>query len=274
MARFPDFLCVGQQKAGTTWLWKNLRAHPQVYLPFVKEIDYFNDLYIPESRAWISRTRRLQEFLGYRDRVADKDAQAFKELVAHARFAPNDVWYAEQFEDAGARIAGDLTPGYALLPPQGLWHVRRLNPEVKIILMVRDPAERAWSAARHYLRRVSKDPEETDLVAFIEEHPDILKNSDAAAILASWRRIFSEDQIFVHFFDDVAERPEALLAEVCDQIGVDPGYEFPAAHEPVFPGIEVETPAAVSEYLAEALAPAYARLEAAFPERHFAPKGV
>ena len=40
--RFPDFLCIGAQKAGTTWLYDNLKKHPDLGLPDVKELHYFD----------------------------------------------------------------------------------------------------------------------------------------------------------------------------------------------------------------------------------------
>jgi hypothetical protein len=40
--RLPDFLCIGAQKAGTTWLYENLKRHPEVYLPERKEIHYWD----------------------------------------------------------------------------------------------------------------------------------------------------------------------------------------------------------------------------------------
>ena len=39
---FPHFLCIGAQKAGTTWLYDNLKDHPEVWLAPVKEIFYFD----------------------------------------------------------------------------------------------------------------------------------------------------------------------------------------------------------------------------------------
>ncbi|MBK7919375.1 MAG: sulfotransferase [Chloroflexi bacterium] len=38
----PDFLCIGAQKAGTTWLYQALRQHPQVSMPPIKENHYFD----------------------------------------------------------------------------------------------------------------------------------------------------------------------------------------------------------------------------------------
>ena len=40
---YPDFLVVGAQKAGTTWLYRSLRTHPQVWMPREKELHYFDE---------------------------------------------------------------------------------------------------------------------------------------------------------------------------------------------------------------------------------------
>lgn len=40
--RWPDFIGIGTIKSGTTWLWKCLREHPQVFMPRMKELEYFD----------------------------------------------------------------------------------------------------------------------------------------------------------------------------------------------------------------------------------------
>ena len=47
----PHFLCIGAQKAGTTWLYHNLRSHPAVWMPPLKEIFYFCGFAVGEDGA-------------------------------------------------------------------------------------------------------------------------------------------------------------------------------------------------------------------------------
>ena len=49
----PDFLCIGAQKAGTSWLDVMLRQHPGVFLPPMKEVHFYDFIYLPEHRRWI-----------------------------------------------------------------------------------------------------------------------------------------------------------------------------------------------------------------------------
>ena len=48
LARFPDFFVIGPQRTGTTWLYRQLSLHPEVFIPTQKEIRYFNNLEYPE----------------------------------------------------------------------------------------------------------------------------------------------------------------------------------------------------------------------------------
>src|SRR5689334_16087334 len=41
----PDFLCIGAQKAGTSWLYQQLEPHPDFWMPPVKELHYFDLLH-------------------------------------------------------------------------------------------------------------------------------------------------------------------------------------------------------------------------------------
>ena len=54
----PNFLCIGAQKSGTTWLYYNLKEHPQIWLPLYKEIHYFDEIYVNQSLAKSTITRR------------------------------------------------------------------------------------------------------------------------------------------------------------------------------------------------------------------------
>ena len=40
---FPDFICIGAERACSTWLYKNLKKHPEIWLPPVKKIHYFDE---------------------------------------------------------------------------------------------------------------------------------------------------------------------------------------------------------------------------------------
>ncbi len=125
--RYPDFLCIGAQKAGTTWLDKNLRRHPALWLPPMKELQYFSHLHLPATRKWTTRQRRERE---RRERGSQLLRRYFERTIprigtsATSRGSPispagrsADDWYGRIFSLAPReRICGEVTPDYATLP--------------------------------------------------------------------------------------------------------------------------------------------------------------
>ncbi len=118
----PNFIMVGAQRCGTTSLFRALMAHPQVIRPtFHKGINYF-DLNYYRGERW------------YRGHFP---------LTALAR----------------RRTAGHGTPavfeasGYYLYHPFAAQRIARDLPGVKLVVMLRDPVERAFSAYKHELAR-------------------------------------------------------------------------------------------------------------------------
>ncbi len=187
--RLPDFLCLGAQKAGTTWLHRNLAAHPEVYLPpGRKELRFFDQRF----------------YLSVRE-------------------------YAALFEAAGQRRTGDITPNYGALPSSRIAFVRALLPGVRLILILRDPVERAWSHALMDLAtsrgRAPAAVADWEWVAHFRSRGS-RRNGEYAAMLARWRARFPEPQLLVSFYDDLRDRPRELLARVFRHLGISDRVEW------------------------------------------------
>lgn len=180
---FPDFLCVGAQKAGTTWLHANLSKHPDIFLPEMKELHYFNSGYKKYS---------LREYSNY-------------------------------FIEKGYRLAGDMTPAYSALDEEDIVYIHKLMPENRIILLLRNPIDRAWSAAKMHLTIMQDNNfEEVTEQMFIDhfrsEHS--LRRGDYVEIYKKYARSFGEDRIFVGFQEEIESEPENLLARLFDFLGI------------------------------------------------------
>ena len=115
------FIIAGVQKGGTTALFDYLGEEPGLSLSAVKEVHFFDD----ESQDWTA-----------------PDYGAY-----HARFAAFD-----------GRPRGEATPIYAYWP-NSLERIAAYNPGMKLIVMLRDPAQRAWSHWKmEYGRGVETQP--------------------------------------------------------------------------------------------------------------------
>ncbi len=216
----PDFLVISPPKTGSTWLADNLRRHPQIFLPGVKEVKYFSCF--------------------------------LKALDLN--------WYLDHFAPAAGRLKGEASPCYSLLPPERIRLVRRLLPDVKLIYLMRDPVERAWSHAKHNHRygeaNFAPRPSALESVTdgewranFVHDWP--LASGDYLGQLRRWLAVFPREQIYVGFYESIAERPAALLREIFSFLGVDPDVDlsaFPVA-ERILPGPVLELSAGLRRFL-------------------------
>ena len=146
--RLPDFLGIGTQKGGTTYLHALLQHHPQIFLATPKEQHFF-------TLHW--------------------------KRVGH--------WYADQFAQAEShQCCGEVTP-YYLFHPEVPQRIKSQLPDVKLIVLLRDPVERALSQYFHS-RRLGLEPLELE-AAFAAE-PQRL--ADAAEQLAAGKPHRSHQQ--------------------------------------------------------------------------------
>ncbi|MEO3475447.1 sulfotransferase [Roseomonas sp. CAU 1739] len=253
--RYPDFLCIGAQKAGTTWLDANLRRHPGLWMPWIKELQYFNDVHIPGHRGWTGRHRQTHAEAAARRLIRQcgdgpLDLVTLHGISAVATEPLSDEWYGRVFAHAPPdRSCGEITPEYSLLPAGGIAHVQRLNPRMKIIFLMRDPVERCWS----HLRMLSRGQQDFDFLA-AAALPDVLARADYRRIIAAWTAAFGAEQVLTARIEEVAAAPGDFLARVVEFLGL-PWHPAVGsrAGEPVFVGPELPMPAAVRDALVAGL---------------------
>lgn len=234
--RIPDFLGIGAQKAGTTWLWQNLRYHRDIYLPRRKEL-HFLDEHWGEGYNWYLR-----------------------------HFGPRRV---------GNRLAGEATPSYLVTDVDRIEIMHRINPDMKLLLMVREPVDRAWSAARYFARnQLGSSAEDMPLDEFeaLVRSPMLLDRGDYRTGVERWTGVFGSDQLLVHFTDEMVADPAGTFRSVLRFLAVDTDIdesEFDLGT--VFnPGRSAPLPARHREVLSELLEPQLRWLKGTFPDRDIA----
>ena len=175
----PNFLCIGAQRTGTTWLYKNLKNHPEVWMPLVKEIHYFDEKenynsLPPLDRFNYNYRRYKRRWFLINASLKKKSGQFnpdFKKFPWYAKYLlnfRNDTWYASLFERGAGKTLGEITPEYAILSPESVADIHRLMPDAKIIFIMRDPMQRAWSHALKVIRDKRKSIESDSEAAFIK----------------------------------------------------------------------------------------------------------
>jgi hypothetical protein len=136
-------------------------------------------------------------------------------------------WYAAQLASAGpARAVGEASPSYAAFPFQLAVpaRIRALAPDVRLIYVLRHPVERMRSS---YLHALASGTETRPLAASLLADPWYLQLSSYALQLQQYLEHFPREQLLVVRSEDLAARPQAIMARVFDFIGVDPAWAPP-----------------------------------------------
>ncbi|MEM6888576.1 MAG: sulfotransferase [Pseudomonadota bacterium] len=184
----PNFLIIGAEKAGTTWLHDVLRAHPDLFLPDVKEVHFFNKY---DSNGCVT------------DNFESRGTG----------------WYFAHFAAARqGQLVGEATPMY-LCDPEAPQRVADTLPNARFIVVLRDPVSRAWSHFRMARAKSHVVVEMDDLIA--AQDPRFLGRGLYAAQLARWFRQFPPERFLLLFFEEVMREPCSALIRVADWLGVD-----------------------------------------------------
>jgi len=149
----PDFIVIGAQKAGTTSLLRYLEAHPRVEPCLVKEVQYFS-MYHGRGEAW------------YRSHFP-----TVRRLAAAAA------------REGGPVRTGESSP-YYLFHPAAPARARACVPHAKLIVLLRDPAERAHSHYHHARKLGLEDA--SSFAEALDREEDRLASEDEATVASGW----------------------------------------------------------------------------------------
>ncbi len=167
----PDFLIIGGQKCGTTTLYFDLLASPQVYFPNDKE---------PGN-------------LAYSDVLGKAGKSDYAHLYKGAR--------------RGQR-RGDASTLYTMLEnsERAAWHANQiLGKEIDVFYVIRDPLDRIRSQYRHYWSTGSED---RPIDIAVLDDPEYVLRSSYAYQLKPWRDLFSDRVHVIQFETLIAQRCE------------------------------------------------------------------
>ena len=223
----PSTLCIGAQKAGTTWLYRCLENRPDVWLPPVKELHFFDEK-IGSSDRWIDHMhgtkapaarwrRQLAAERQRRARNSDIDDIELARRAWCSRYFfedPTVDWYRSLFPDR-AVASLDISPEYALLDEAGIERVITVVPDIRVIYLLRNPIEREWSGAQMRFRKNPDRGLET-VLAGRHRHVRYLDTVDR------WTAALEPEHFYIGWFDDIAAHPAELLADIARFIGADP----------------------------------------------------
>lgn len=222
---YPHFLGIGAQKSGTSWLNKQLRNHPALWLPPMKEIHYYDSPSFPMICLLASRFQKIRKMM--RNNIS-KAIKKNKDRTWYFRYyclPRNDSWYASLFTPKKNQLAGEITPAYANLSEKKIAKIYQQNPQLKIIYLLRNPIDRSWSQlgmeSNRFGQKNISDSSTKEILDFLN-HPQNLTHSSYLSNLKRWQQYFPKEQIFIGFFDQLKENPQQLLNDIFHFLEVSP----------------------------------------------------
>lgn len=200
----PNFLIIGAAKSGTTALYHYMKQHPQIYMSPVKETEFF------------AFEGKKLDFCGPGD------------MPRHSITKLED--YQTQFDNVSTEIAvGEASPAYLYIPEASA-RIQYHIPNAKLIAILRDPVERAYSQFLMFIR----DGRETtfDFATALQ-----LEQTRASENWAwGWRYVdlgfyhfqlkqyfdrFNREQIRVYLYEDLSKKPIHVLQDIFCFLNVD-----------------------------------------------------
>jgi hypothetical protein len=189
-----DFIVIGAARSGTTSLFMNLRAHPQIFIPLEKEICFFSD---------------------------------------NDRYKMGPDWYMKNYF-AGVSsgvITGEITPAYMLFEYVAE-RIHQTTPRSKFIIMLRNPIDRAYSHFRFARRLDIEEKDFREAIAalsarggvsdfqILDENNEYLMFGEYGRILENYLRYFPKEQMKILFFEKFQKNTTATMKEIFEFLGV------------------------------------------------------
>ncbi len=200
----PNFLVIGAAKSGTTSLYHYLKQHPQVYMSPTKEPKFF------------AFEGRKLDFRGPGYRTVVTDIEEYRALFAGV---------------SGEKAIGEASAMY-LYVPEAADRIRRYVPEARLVAMLRNPVDRAYSA---YLHRVREGRERLSFSEALKEEETRIRDNWRPlwhhkrmgfyhAQLTRYYELFSREQIRVYLYEDLNEDPVGMMQSIFRFLEVDDAF--------------------------------------------------
>lgn len=222
----PDFFIVGAAKAGTTSLYHYLASHPDVYMSPVKEPHHFaTDINIENLREKVKKALKHQN--------TEKFITTGMHGTLHRAYIRDRELYLKLFSKAEkGKLKGEASPSN-LFSTTAAQEIFNFNPQAKIIIILRNPVERAYS---HYLmdRRIGFTNGSFS-EALLQDEKAAHKTWGATSNYISlgmyfeqvkrYFAVFPSEQILVILLEDLKRDPAKMMKEIFRFLSINENYQ-------------------------------------------------
>lgn len=206
----PNFLIVGTPKGGTSSLFNYLKEHPEIYLPEQKELHFF------------SYNELMKNTNGPGDKLALANViKSWEEYLSLYQGITTE------------RMAGDVSPSYLYFSKEVIGRIKAcLGENLKIIIMLRDPIERAYSNFMHQKRLMHETLTFNEALKVEKErmqkgYGDFWRYAGHSFYYekcVDYIQTFGNENVKIVLFEDMVNRQNETISSIFKFLGVDDSF--------------------------------------------------
>ena len=174
----PTFIGIGAQKAGSTWLHQLLSSHPDIYMPHSRKEVHYFDWHYHKGLEW------------YQDFFADA---------------------------ASAKALGEISPDY-LHEPQVPQRMVELLPRAKLIVILRNPVDRAYS---HYTMIAGDENLKESFEETLKKRPELFDRGKYAHHLQKYFQLYTSENILALIFEESTKNVDHTKEIIAHFLNID-----------------------------------------------------
>lgn len=218
-------ICIGAQKAGTTWLADYMRAHPQVHVPPVKEVHFFDARFVPK---WCAKYEE-EMLLAFQREAAALTLQScgdpvlqhkLHSMLLRFRMIANPAEYIRfmSWGAAGRPVLFEATPDYSMLDRRGFQAMRDVHADTRLVFLLRNPVDRFWSSMK--FNRTHNPGFDIDVMFDrLLEREDFLLLADYGRTIREAGAVFGPKRLHLEFYERLFD--QAAVNGICRFAGID-----------------------------------------------------
>lgn len=215
-----DFIGIGFEKCGSTWISKCLEEHPHVLF---------------------SSQKSRKEIAFFSVRKGEKKENIAANWGKESDYKKGIDWYLEQFPKAEkGKIRGEFSPGY-IRSKKALLRIKKHFPDVKIIISVRNPIDMIYSLYWYHRQSIRVNIEKDFEQIVLDGEKKILDVDKGLyyKYLKNAFDIFPKDNIHLIFFEDIKNNPQKVVEELYRFLDVDNSFKPSILNKKVNPSAQI-----------------------------------
>lgn len=209
-------------KAGTSWLFKQLEPHPDIFSTPVKEIHYFPHIHTNICFLdFNTRVRKLKSYVQWINQNSNRQdvLRNLRWFTAFLNDPIDDNWFQNLFNERnGKKYCAEYSNMICTLDDKAWQHILATSKNTKVVYTLRDPLGRLWSHTKFH-STFNKTPAALGSWTVDEynkyfETQDIVNHGRYSNHISRMRRHLSDEQLLICFFDDFRTDPLGELGKI------------------------------------------------------------